>query len=308
MKLSRRLARAARTRLPRSTEHAVKAIVLRWGRWTARWRMVPDIVIVGAQRSGTTTLFRLLSDHPQVVRPTVSKGMAYFDLNYDRGFSWYRAQFPLKLTARLRSRNRPVKTFESSGYYMFHPLAAQRIADDLPEAKLVAMLREPVQRAYSAHRHELRRGFESEPFEEAIARESDRVDGEAERLTADPSYRSFEHQHHAYLGRSEYAAQISRLIAAVGENRLYVVDAERFFRDPSKEFAKLCLWLGLEEQTDIDVEAWNAAPREAMSDQVRTDLEQRFAPHNAALSAVLQQLPSWDSQRAPFEQGRDNPL
>ncbi len=308
MKLSRRLSHAARNTLPRPAEEAAKAVVRRWGTLTARWRMVPDIVIVGAQRSGTTTLFRLLSDHPQVVRPTVSKGMAYFDLNYDRGFGWYRGHFPLKLTARLRSRGRRMMTFESSGYYMFHPLAAGRIAADLPDARIVAMLRDPIERAHSAHKHELRRGFETEPFEQAVALEKQRVDGEAERLAADPSYRSFEHQHHAYLGRGEYAGQISRLVEAVGKDRVYVVDAERFFGDPVAEFARLCEWLGLERPPAGAVEAWNAAPRQAMSDQLRASLEEHFAPHNEELSRVLQQLPSWGSQRVPFEQGGDDLL
>lgn len=308
MKLSRRLTHAGRRRLPRPVGRYISLAVGRWGTLTAHWRMLPDIVMVGAQRSGTTTLFRLLSEHPQVVRPTVSKGVAYFDLNYDRGPTWYRGQFPLLLTARLRSRGLPITTFESSGYYMFHPLAARRIATDLPNARVVVMLRDPVDRAHSAHKHELRRGFETEPFERAIALEKNRIDGEFERLAADPSYRSFEHQHHAYVGRGEYAAQVSRLMQELGKERVYVVDADRFFRDPTREFARLCDWLGLERGPTTEVEAWNAAPRQAMSEQLRSDLKRHFAPHNAELANLLQQLPSWGSQGAPFEQRGNDPL
>lgn len=308
MRLSRRLTHAARGRLPRPLAAGVTWALGRWGMLTARWRMIPDIVIVGAQRSGTTTLFRLLSEHPQVIRPTTSKGVAYFDLNYDRGFTWYRGHFPLLLTARLRSRGRTMMTFESSGYYMFHPLAARRIASDLPHARIVVMLRDPVDRAHSAHKHEFRRGFEDEPFEQAIAMEKSRVEGEAELLASNPPYRSFEHQHHAYVGRSEYAGQVRRLIDEAGADRVHVIDAERFFRDPSLEFAKLCDWLGLARGPATEVEAWNAAPRQAMSDQLREDLRRHFAPHNADLTMVLQQLPSWGSQGAPFEQRGDDSL
>lgn len=309
MKLSRRLSHAARAKLPMPVEQAMKTLIHRWGMATARWRMVPDIVIVGAQRSGTTSLFRMLSEHPQALRPTVSKGTAYFDLNYHRGFTWYRAHFPLRFLARIRSGDRSTVTFESSGYYMFHPLAAQRIAADLPQARIVAMLRDPVQRAHSAHKHELRRGFETEPFERAIALESERLHGEAERLAAEPAYSSFEYQHHAYLARGEYAAQISRLVEAVGKERVYVVDAERFFQDPAQEFARLCTWLGLAQVPAAkSVEVWNATQQQVMSEKLRAELEEHFAPHNAHLGAVLQQLPSWDSGRIPFEQGSNDTL
>lgn len=295
MKASRRLTNRARTLLPRSVVRAVKQLIGAWGRLTARWRMLPAVVIVGAQRSGTTTLFRLLSDHPEVVRPTTSKGMAYFDLNYHRGPRWYRGHFPLRLRWPRRSGDRRRLTFESSGYYMFHPLAAGRIAADLPEAKVVVMLRNPVDRAYSAHRHELRRGFETEDFETAVDLEPGRVAGAQDRLRDDPSYRSFEHQHHAYLSRGEYAPQVSRLFETVGRERTYVIDADEFFRDQAAELAALCSWLGIEEPAAESSEAWNAQPREPMPDALRARLMAHFEPFDEELARVLGRTPSWRS-------------
>ncbi len=295
MKTSRRLTHSARNVLPQPVQRATRRVIARWGVLTARWRMLPEIVIVGAQRSGTTSLFRLLSDHPQVVRPTMSKGMAYFDLNYDRGPAWYRGRFPLRLTSSLRSSGKRPVTFESSGYYTFHPLAAERIAADLPDAKVVVMLRNPVDRAYSAHRHELRRGFETEEFEAAIALEPSRIAGESDRLRADPSYRSFEHQHHAYLGRGEYAAQITRLFDTVGKERTYVVDADEFFRDQAVEFARLCAWLGLDEPPPSPPEVWNAQPREPMPEELREKLMAYYEPFDEELARLLGRTPSWRS-------------
>ena len=123
----------------------------RWGRLTSRWRLQPSFIIAGAQRAGTTTLYRVLSEHPAVARPTASKGIGYFDLHYARGPRWYRGHFPLAWGAR-RTHGPDATTFESSGYYLFHPLAASRIAHDLPDVKVVVMVREPVERAYSAHK------------------------------------------------------------------------------------------------------------------------------------------------------------
>src|SRR6478752_113851 len=101
----------------------------RWGTLTSRWRLQPSFIILGAQRAGTTTLYRVLSEHPSVARPTVSKGIRYFELEYHRGPRWYAGHFPLKALAR-RKHGPDVVTFESSGYYSFYPLAAARIARD----------------------------------------------------------------------------------------------------------------------------------------------------------------------------------
>ena len=162
------------------------------GRLTSGARTTPDVLIVGGQRCGTTSLFKTLRQHPAVLPPVLHKGVHYFDTGYPRGMGWYRAHFPLRATAaRVQRRTgvRPI-TVESSPYYMFHPLAAERIDRDLPGVKVLVLLRDPVERAYSAHAHELARGFETEDFRTALDLEEERLDGEVERLLADPGYRS----------------------------------------------------------------------------------------------------------------------
>ena len=264
----------------------------RWGSLTSRWRLQPSFMIIGAQRAGTTTLYRVLSEHPAVARPTVSKGIGYFDVNYDKGPRWYRGHFPLAGPAR-RKHGPDATTFESSGYYLFHPLAASRIARDLPDVRVVVMVREPVERAYSAHRHELARGFETEDFETAIDLEEKRTAGEAERMVADPSYVSFDHRHHSYLARSRYSEQIDRFIDALGRDRVYVVDADVFFADPAGEFERLRSWLGLPPWRPDKVEQWNAQPRTPMSPELRTRLERYFEPYDARLAEQMGRAPSW---------------
>ena len=118
-------------------------------------------------------------------------------------------------------------TFESSPYYLFHPLAAARISRDLPGVKLVVLVRDPVERAYSAHAHELARGFETEPFERALDLEEARLAGQAEKIIADPGYHSHSHQHHGYRARGRYADQLERLAQLVGRDRVHVVDSRR---------------------------------------------------------------------------------
>ncbi|MFL6135476.1 MAG: sulfotransferase family protein [Nocardioidaceae bacterium] len=281
--------------LPGWVQRFARRALLDLGRVTARWRTRPDFLVIGAQRSGTTTLFRVLSQHPQVLRPTQSKGVGYFDVEYHRGARWYAAHFPLRLTARLHGP--ATKTFESSGYYAFHPLAARRIAADLPDVKVVMVVRDPVERAYSAHSHELARGFESEDFETALCLESERTAGEADRLSRDEGYVSYAHRHHSYLARGRYVEQLERFGRHLDRDRIYVMDAHRFFDAPAEELARLLDWLGLPAWAPADVGQENARARAPMPAELRARLADHFAPYDAALEDWLGRPPSWRDPR-----------
>ncbi|MDN4161716.1 sulfotransferase family protein [Nocardioides abyssi] len=255
--------------------------------------MSPDVIVVGAQRAGTTTMFRLLSEHPDLVRPTTAKGTSYFDDEYGRGERWYRAAFPLAPLARLTRPGHRPRAFECSGYYLFHPLAAGRIARDLPGAHVVVLVRDPVERARSAHRHETARGFESLPFEEAVRCEEARLAGEHERLVTRPHSTSFEHRHHGYVARGRYGEQVERFVAALGPDRVHVIDADRFFADPVAQFATLQRRLGLSPWTPATVERWNARPADPLPPDEHAELLGLFADSDAVLVRYLDEAPSW---------------
>lgn len=298
--VTRAYAQRARTQLPGPAVRSVRALLMVWGRLTIGLRMEPSFIVVGAQRAGTTTLFRLLSDHPDLVRPTLCKGTSYFDDEFTRGPRWYRAHFPLRLSGLIRTRRLGrAQTFECSGYYMFHPHAAQRIAATLPNVKLIAVVRDPVDRAYSAHQHELRRGFERLDFRMAVALEPERTAFETHRLEREPAHRSFEHRHHAYLARSSYADQLERLVAAVGAERLLVVDADAFFADPVEEFVRVQSWLGLRIWRPDQVPVANAEARVPLSQADRNALLDHFVEADAELSRFLGHPPSWRQTEQP---------
>ena len=265
------------------------------GRLTAELRMTPQFLICGAQRCGTTSMYQALRQHPAVMRPVMRKGVHYFDVDYARGMRWYRAHFPLNAAAQLRQRRHasPVMTFESSPYYLFHPLAAERIAADLPDVKILIMVRDPVERAYSAHAHELARGFETEPFERALELEDSRLAGEEERLIAHPTARSESYQHHAYVRRGCYIDQILRMVAAMGHDRVCVIDAGDFFADPLDGWRVVTDFLRLDDARIPVFGRYNARPRSAMPASVRRFLEQRFEDSDARLARWWDRVPSW---------------
>ncbi|WP_370328133.1 sulfotransferase [Euzebya sp.] len=281
-----------RSRAPDEVKALGRRVARGVGRATAPARMLPAFLVVGAQRAGTTSLHRALMAHPDVVPPLFHKGIHYFDVAYGRGMRWYRGHFPVTAVARRRVAGLP-QTFESSGYYMHHPLAIERIAADLPDVRLVVMLRDPVERAYSAHRHECARGFDHLPFEEALDREPERLVGEVARMRADPSYVSVSHRHHSYVDRGQYAGQLVRMFDAVGRDRVHVLGSEDFFERPEEEFARLLDFLGLTRWQPDGFERWNARPRAPMAAATRARLEAHFAPHDDALARLLGYEPSW---------------
>jgi hypothetical protein len=268
-----------------------------YGRLTASGRMLPSFLICGGQRCGSTSLYRALAAHPAVLKAVLHKGVHYFDTAYHRGPNWYRAHFPTQRSATKVAQRWgvPAQTFESSPYYMYHPLAAGRIARDLPGVKLVVLVRDPVERAYSQHAHEVARGFETEDsFATALGLEPRRLHGEEERLRADPAYHSFAHQHHAYRGRGEYARFLAALAGEVGREQLHVVESERFFTEPEQAYDGVLDFLGLPRLGYPDFARHNARPRSAPMDPgLRAELTAYYAAHDERLAAWLGGTPSW---------------
>jgi hypothetical protein len=265
------------------------------GRATSALRMDPTFLIIGAQRAGTTSLYRAITAHPAVVPPTFHKGVHYFDINYPRGHDWYRGHFPLRATATrtaARVGARPA-TGEGSPYYMHHPAVPARIAAALPEVRLIALLRDPVERAWSAWKHEQARGFEDQPFETALDLEAARLDGEVERLLANPGYRSMAHQHQAYVTRGKYAEQLRRVVDAVGEDRLLVLEAEEFFSDGAGVYKRVLDFLELPQWSPEAFEQHNARPGSPLTPALQARLEEEFRPHDEALAEHLGRMPAW---------------
>ena len=192
----------------------------------------PDFLIVGAQRSGTASLFDALVSHPLVAPPT-TREVHYFDLRYWRGRRWYHRQF-----------RRPADRLsgESSPYYLFHPRVPERVASDLPQVRIVALVRHPIERAWSHHQFNLRTGREDLPFLEALAAEPERMAG---RQAPWLPRRRLGHRDHSYAARGRYPTQLRRWAAAVGPQRMLVVGSAELFDRPGSAHARVLAHLGL---------------------------------------------------------------
>ncbi len=203
-----------------------------------RRRLLPEVLIVGGQRCGTTSLFNYLAAHPQVRGP-LRKEVHFFSRYWDRGLGWYGAHFP---TPPLRGAS-PV-TIDATPYYLFHPRAALRAQIVLPGAKIVALLRDPVERAYSHYLHSVRLGHESLPFADAVAAEPERMARAEAQLAADEQADVLEHRVFSYVARGRYAPQLARWMDRFDD--VLVLRSEDFYERTEDEYRRVLDFVGLD--------------------------------------------------------------
>jgi hypothetical protein len=238
---------------------------------------LPNYIMIGAQRCGTTSLFHYLIESPLVSSPP-KKELHFFSEYYEKGLSWYRSHFPNK---------KNTITGESTPYYLYHPLCAERIARDIPDVKLVVMLRNPVDRAYSNYWLQVKQGKEPFPFEDAIKAEEKRIAGEEERILRDGNYTSLEHRSHSYLARGLYAIQLERYFRYFERGRMLILKSEDFFRDPVSISIKTFEFLGVLSSDVKPIRRHNAINYPKMREETRQQLTEYYRSHNEKLYSLL---------------------
>ncbi len=281
-----------------AAREAAKWAIRRGGVFTADRRPLPDFLLVGAKRGGTTSLWRYLQEHPAVLPlfPAAEKrkGMYYFDEQYGRGERWYRSHFPTRharaaAAARVGGR---VVAGEGTPYYLYHPWAPVRAARTVPDAVILVVLRDPVERAFS-HWKERSKHTESLPFADAIEAEAERCAGETERILADPSYVSFAHRHQSYVDQSRYAPMLERWFAAFGRDRVLVGVSEEMYAAPQAFYDRVTDALGLARHPLASTEAHNAETAPEMSAALRRQLTDLLRPDVEASEALLGRSLPW---------------
>ena len=248
---------------------------------------LPDFIIIGAQKAGTTYLYHLLTRHPYI-EPAAAKEVHYFDVHFSKGEDWYRSHFP-QPTWREGSE---ILSGEASPYYLYHPHAARRAAEVVPHAKLIVLLRNPVDRAYSDYQHKYREGREPlTSFEAAIEAEGQRLRGEKEKMLADENYASRDYRRYSYLSRGVYVDQLKEWHKYFDEEQILVLKSEDFFGRPSDTMRTVCDFLGLPswemEILQDDSGARHKGSYENLSSATRQRLEEYFQPHNQRLYEYL---------------------
>jgi hypothetical protein len=256
---------------------------------TGQIRIMPDFIIIGPARCGTTSLYHYLIKHPGIF-PSFSKEVHFFDLNFDRGIAWYRAHFPTFLYRYYveEIRKEDFMTGEASPYYICYPHAPKRIFGIIPQVKLITLLRNPVDRAYSHYYRNVRRGLETLSFEDATEKEEERTRGEMEKMIQDESYHSVNHRRYSYLSMGIYVDQLKTWLSFFPKRQLLVLKSEDFFLDPVKGLTRVIEFLNLPSWELKDYRQYEVGhyPNE-MSPTTRRRLIEYFEPHNRRLYDFL---------------------
>jgi hypothetical protein len=258
---------------------------------TQNQRALPDFLIIGAQKAATTSLYAYLAQHPQILRSR-PKEIFFFDggdnpqvNTYLKGEAWYRSHFPLQK----KLANGSV-TFEASTTYLFNPLVPERIHLMLPQVKLIALLRDPTERAISHYFHEKRKGKETLPLKEALAAEEGRLAG------IKGNYKSEEFMCHAYKTRGLYCEQIQRFLNVFPKEQMLILNNDDFASNPDKTLQEIFEFTGVDPQVKIPcLTRQNVGSGQTKIDpEITQNLREFFRPHNEALYDLIGKNFGWD--------------
>jgi hypothetical protein len=294
-----RTVKALRRTTPRFAQLAVRSSARAFGTATATRRPLPDYLIIGAKKGGTSSLTNWLLQHPDHLRmfPRFQplKSPHFFDINFSRGEAWYRGHFP---TQRARERHPGSVLGEASPYYMFHPAAAARARSVVPDAKVIAVLRNPVSRAYSNYWDRVAAGTETLPtFEEALAAEAERLAGvDHDRLANDPAYYSLAHDQFTYLARGRYLEHLQTWLDTYPSEQVLVLRAEDMYSDPVGVFKTVQGFLGLRVWPHVNTKTYNERSKPPLDARTRDRLAEYYRPYNEALYERLGRDMGWEKK------------
>ncbi|MBA3473381.1 MAG: sulfotransferase domain-containing protein [Rubrobacter sp.] len=242
---------------------------------------LPDFVIIGAGKFGTTSLYDLLTRYPQVEAAAL-KELRYFNHNFDKGLEWYRSQFP---PSRWKDGRRSI-TGEATPGYLFGPHISKMMAKVVPEARLIVLLRNPVDRAYSHYHHAVRTARETRTFEEAVEVEKEWLLGK-EASGGEPRAGAGRARFE-YLKRGTYVDQLLGWSEFFDEEQMLVLKSEDFFE---REPETLKIVLDFLDLTEWEPETWEIRNEgrydQEMDPVTRRRLEEFFKPHNKRLYEYL---------------------
>lgn len=276
--------------IPKSLKEEMKEWLTSLNKATLALRKMPDFIIVGAQKAGTSSLFKYCRQHPQINMCWL-KEVHYFDKNFHQGVDWYRSNFPVSWGSPEDS-----VVGEATPYYLIHPQTPKRIHDLLPMAKLIVLLRDPVERAISHYYYEIKNGREHLPIDVALMTEEERLKDEWEKMLKDGSYLSPDHQNFSYKQRGIYIDQLENYFKYFSQDQVLIIDSQELFSTPSKALCDVFDFLGVEVDTS-SIKDWT--PKNVnhlmkdVSPEIYSYLTNYFAPHNERLFERLGRSFDW---------------
>lgn len=267
---------------------------------TSPLRMMPDFLVLGTARGGTTAFYHYLTRHP-ALGEAVIKEVHYFDWNFAKGPLWYRAHFPTErhkrhMEAELGQR---FLTGEATPAYFYNPVVPPRVARTVPQAKLIVLLRNPVERAFSHYRLCSQNRTDLRPFGTALDEEEQQIREELEAFSQAAAARS---PLRSYLAQGLYAEHLQRWLRSFPREQLLILRSEDYFTQPDAVLREALAFLGVSAESLPENIAYDHFDKytssttvagQALDPALRERLVAYFAPHNERLYAFLGRDMGW---------------
>jgi hypothetical protein len=259
----------------------------------------PTFLVIGAQKAGTSSLYWYLREHPAILCAS-PKEVHYFDHAYQQGSGWYVAHFPLAPRAAVARRrvDLPPVVGEVTPAYLFNPLVPERVRAFDPAMKLIAILRDPVTRAYSQYHMQLRQGRETRSFEDALAHEASALPAELERILSDPSASSETAQRLAYVRRGRYAEQLERWLEFFPREQLFVLTSDELRADPADAMSRIAHFLDIPEYRSATYAMSGVKKYPPMDPATTEHLARIFETDNRRLELLVGRALDWTRPQA----------
>jgi len=262
---------------------------------TGSAHILPDFLIIGAARSGTTSLYEYLIKHPSIM-PAVGKEVYFFDKKFDKGINWYKSFFATKLTkSRLESiQKEKCITGEATPRYLYHPHSPNRVYNLIPKVKLIVLLRNPIDRAYSHYQMEVDHGDEKLSFEDAIEQEENRINEDMKRMENDEKYYSVNFYRKSYLTRGIYVNQLKRWFEYFPKEQFLILKSEDFYEKTSEVYQQVLEFLDLPKFELNSFKPYKMRKYSSISSETRKKLTDYFKQYNESLYQLLNRSFRWE--------------
>jgi len=255
-------------------------------------RVLPECFVIGVVRSGTTSLYHYLGQHP-CIGPSAYDEIGYFDENYHLGINWYKSLFPTKFTRdKIIKKHGKFLTYDVTPFYIYNPLVTRRIFESFPQAKIISNLRNPIDRAYSNYIIMLQDGDTTKTFEEIVKMEMDEIDKSKSKLN-DESY-IVDTFYENLLARGFYANQLEVWFEKFQKNQLLMISTEDLAQKTDQVLTKVFEFLDLPYFKIRDFTKQNKREYPLMKDETRKLLIEFYKPHNEKLYSLINQHFDWD--------------
>lgn len=260
---------------------------------TSPLRVLPDFIIIGAMKSGTTSLYYNISQHSNIYEAAYDE-IGFFDDNFDLGLLWYKSMFPSIFKKKIsKFKNKEFLTGEDTPFYFWKENAVNRIQKILPNVKLILILRNPIDRAYSNYTDKINRGTETTEFDEVVKNEIAFIQNKSSKLKKNNLLTDIITEP-AYLAKGIYVKQLELWTKKFPLEQIHILSTEKMAKDPFKTLENVFEFLEISKESIKIPELRKKKEYSPMNSETRKLLIEFFKPYNEELYKMINQRFEWD--------------